>query len=335
MPAVVEAHAALGHWRTAWDDLVDRQRLPSPFQRSWWLESVAEQRTTYVLVVAGAELIGGLALGAGRAGARRMVAPGPAVLCPDHLDVLAEPGAEDRVVVAISRWLARGPRLLDVRGVVAGSLLERATGAMALPADRAPFQPLDGPYLAGRSSAFRRNVRRGARRLDQLGLRHRRATLAEIPDALAAFRALHTARGDRGALVAQLDPLERAVLAGARVDEARVDVLGGDRTVAVSIGFELAGRLSLYQVARSLEREHGSAGTVLLASVIEDAAAHGHHEVDLLRGAEGYKSSFADHTRPVGRLRAARGSSAVAQLRVEDAARRVSARLRSRGGSGS
>lgn len=331
-PASVEAHRDLGRWSDAWDALVERQPLPSPFQRSWWLEAVAPDDTTYALVVSGERLLGGLALGRRRLG--WYGAPGPVVLCPDHLDALAEPGAEATVVAALSGWLAQGPRLLDVRGLVPGSLLERATGVAAEPADRAPYQPLDGTYLDGRSASFRRNVRRGARRLEELGLTHRRVGPDEVPAALADFRALHDARGDRGALLSELDRLESAVVAGARRGEARVDVLGGERTVAVTIGFEVAGRLSLYQVARSTEREHGSAGTVLLASVIEDAARAGCHEVDLLRGDEGYKSSFADHERGVGRLRAARGRRATARLRAEDVARTVSATLRSRAGSG-
>ena len=68
----------------------------------------------------------------------------------------------------------------------------------------------------------------------------------------------------------------------------------------MSLAFVVAGRLSLYQVARSLDGAHDGAGNVLLVAVIEDAVADGCHEVDLLRGGEGYKSSFADGTRVVG-----------------------------------
>ena len=102
-----------------------------------------------------------------------------------------------------------------------------------------------------------------------------------------------------------------------------------DEVVAVSLAFVVAGRLSLYQVGRSLDRAHDGAGTALLVAVIEDAVTEGCSEVDLLRGGEDYKSSFADSSRPVGRLRTAHGGVARAQLAAEDAARRVSARLRS------
>jgi CelD/BcsL family acetyltransferase involved in cellulose biosynthesis len=77
--------------------------------------------------------------------------------------------------------------------------------------------------------------------------------------------------------------------------------------VAVSLAFTADRRLSLYQVARSTDREHGSAATVLLHRVIADAVEAGLVELDLLRGAEEYKSSFADAARPVLRLRVGHG----------------------------
>jgi len=159
--------------------------------------------------------------------------------------------------------------------------------------------------------------------------------MADLPDAFAAFRALHEGREGRGPLVAQIPALTRALSTGVAVGEARVDVLAaGSDIVAVAIAFVVAGRLSLYQVARSLDSAYDGAGNVLLVAVIEDAVAAGCHEVDLLRGGEGYKSSFADQTRVVGRLRAAHGGAARAELAAEDAARSLraglSAKLRSR-----
>jgi CelD/BcsL family acetyltransferase involved in cellulose biosynthesis len=255
-------------------------------------------------------------------------------LCPDHLDLLAAPGVEDVVAGAVGEWFARpGQRVLDLRGVVDSSLLARALGATPSRLDVAPYESLPvapETYLAGRSSNFRRSVRRAARSLASKGIEHRRVSPADLPDAFAAFRELHEGREGRGPLVTQMPALTRALAAGVAVDEARVDVLAaGSDVVAVSLAFVVAGRLSLYQVARSLEGVHDGAGNVLLVAVIEDAVTDGCHEVDLLRGGEGYKSSFADGTRVVGRLRTAHGSAARAQVAAEDAARRVSARLRS------
>ncbi|WP_395657762.1 GNAT family N-acetyltransferase [Nocardioides sp.] len=337
-----EQRPGLGPWRERWDELVLRQPLPSPFQRSWWLEAAAPERTTYLLVTDGEQLVGGLALGVRGSGpATRLTAPGPTVLCPDHLDVLVEPGREAVVGAVVADWFGRpGQRLLDVRGTVASSLLSRAVGGTHAPHDEAPYDVVEpgSDWLAGRSSGFRRNVRRGRTRLESEGYTHRRAEPDRVGAGLAELRRLHEGRPGRGELLAELPRLTRAVEAGARRGEARVDLLTGDRgTIGVVVAFEVAGRLSLYQVARSTEREHGSAGTVLLAAVVEDAVAGGCHEVDLLRGAEDYKGSFADRTRPLERVRAAHGGWATARLAAEDAARRakrtVSARLRSRAGS--
>ncbi|GAA4752293.1 hypothetical protein GCM10023350_41950 [Nocardioides endophyticus] len=326
----------LEHHRETWDALGALAPLPSPFQRSWWIEGVAPHDTTYALVLDGDRLLGGLALGVRRVtGVRRYAAPGPAVLCPDHLDLLAAPGAEDVVAGVIGEWLARpGQRVLDLRGVADSSLLARALGATPARLDVAPYEALPvtpETYLARRSSNFRRSVRRAAKSLASKGIEHRQVSPADLPDAFAAFRELHEGREGRGPLVAQMPALIRALAAGVAVGEARIDVLAaGSDVVAVSLAFVVAGRLSLYQVARSLDGAHDGAGNVLLVAVIEDAVTDGCHEVDLLRGGEGYKSSFADRTRVVGRLRTAHGGAARAQVAAEDAARRVSARLRSR-----
>lgn len=331
----VTERAQIGHHRDAWDSIGTNQEISSVFQRSWWLEGVSKD-TTYLLVLDGDRLVGGLALAERRRfGVRRLTAPGPTVLCPDHLDLIAEPGAEAEVAAAIGAWFTgSGQRLLDLRGVDEDSLLARALGTAPAPMDVAPYQPLPvapDTYLAGRSSNFRRSVRRAGRSLAGLGIEHRRVDLPGLPAAFAAFRSLHTGREGRGALVAELPTLERALTAGVAVGEARVDVLASDDgVVAVSFAFVLGGRLSLYQIARSLDSAHDGAGNVLLVAVIEDAVAAGCHEVDLLRGGEGYKSSFADASRPIGRLRVAHGGLARAQLAGEDAARRLNARLRSR-----
>lgn len=333
-PLCVAIRPRLDHYRDAWDSLGARQPVPSPFQRSWWLEGVG-RNTTYVLVVDGDRLVGGLALRERRvAGVLRYAAPGPAVLCPDHLDLVAAPGSEEAVASVVGEWFARpGQRVLDLRGVADDSLLARALGVVPERLDVAPYQSLPAPpetFLTGRSANFRRSVRRAAKSLASKGIEHRCVSPADLPDAFEAFGSLHEDREGRGPLLAQMPALTRAVTDGVAAGEARVDVLAaGSDVVAVSLAFVVAGRLSLYQVARSLDRAHDGAGNVLLVAVIEDAVTGGCHEVDLLRGGEGYKSSFADATRVVGRLRAAQGGGARAQVAAEDAARRVSARLRS------
>jgi CelD/BcsL family acetyltransferase involved in cellulose biosynthesis len=81
-----------------------------------------------------------------------------------------------------------------------------------------------------------------------------------------------------------------------------------DEVIAVQAWFELGGRASFYQSGRDVEdpRWRG-AGTVLHLRVAERACRLGFTELDMLRGAEAYKSEWADETRRVLRVKAAHG----------------------------
>ncbi|MCW2794368.1 MAG: hypothetical protein JWO76_3466 [Nocardioides sp.] len=297
----------------AWDALVTSAPVPSPFLRSWWLDSVTARPAAHLLVMSDGRLIGGVPFARDRVlGISRYRFAGEGVLCPDHLDALALPGHEDEVVDALHAWfVAPGQRIVEVDGLGEDSLLARALARSPQPLDVAPWQalPADGTdFLAARSSNFRRSVRKAERRLDEAGVRHRRVDPAGLAEALAAFRLLQGDRDGRGPLLDQLPVLERALAVGLPLGEARIDVLETPvAVVAVCVAFVVEGRLSLYQVARSLEHEYRSAATVLLHRVIADAVADGCVEVDMLRGDEGYKSSFADERRQLHRLRAGHG----------------------------
>ncbi|MBB6629310.1 GNAT family N-acetyltransferase [Nocardioides sp. KIGAM211] len=321
---------ALAPRSAAWDALVDHAPVPSPFLRAWWLDVVAGDRAHHLLVEQDGELVGGLPLVRDRLlGVPRFRFAGQGVLCPDHLDLLALPGHEDAVATAVARWFtASGTRVLDLTGLTDDSRLCAALGLMPERVDSAPYQPLPPTgedYLSTRSSNFRRATRKADRRLVEDGVVHRRATAATLSADVASFRRLSGDREGRGPLLAELPRLERALAAGLERGEARVDVLESPtEVVAVSIAFEAVGRLSLYQTARSLDRRHGSAATVLLARLIDEAVAAGFSEVDMLRGAEAYKASFADEVRGVHRLRAGHGAPARALV----SARRGVVRLR-------
>ena len=115
----------LDGWAAQWYQLVDSSPLPLPFLRSWWLTGTGRPGRHFVLVVDGAHLLGGLALEKPHPmlGVRVMGEP----LCPDHLDLLAAPGHEATVVSLLRDWLCRpGERLLDLRGIRAGSWLVEA-----------------------------------------------------------------------------------------------------------------------------------------------------------------------------------------------------------------
>lgn len=305
-----------------WDTLIDASGQPSPFLRSWWLEAVTAaprpgERPLYLQVRRNSTLVGGAALVLDRRllGIPRYRFAGQGVLTPDHLDLVALAGHERAVADAFAAWFG-GPgwRLLDLDGIDAGGLVQQAVRGWQRDVDAAPYALLPGTadgYLGGLSSSFRRSLRRARRGLADASYAHQRIAPEAAPAALAAFWGLHRARGDRDRLLAEAPVLDRAVLAGVARGECRLDVLtDGRETIAVAIAFETAGRLSLYQVARSVAPEHGSAGTVLLADVIADAAEGGCREVDLLRGEEGYKAHFADRRRAMVALRAGHGNPA-------------------------
>src|SRR5438105_4388257 len=93
--------------RQAWDDLVDRQPIPSPYLRSWWVEHAFGHEPFLMLVKDGDDLVGGLALEVDRRlrAVPRFLAAGH-TLGPDHVDLMAAPDREADVVSCLGDWFA-------------------------------------------------------------------------------------------------------------------------------------------------------------------------------------------------------------------------------------
>jgi hypothetical protein len=305
---------SLDGWASQWDRLVDSSPLPSPFLRSWWLTGVGGPGRHFLLVVDGADLLGGLALETRHPmlGVRMM---GDGSLCPDHLDLLASPGHETAVVSLLRDWLCRpGERLLDLTGIRAGSqLIEALPGPVRRePIAGAPFAPLpDSPaaFRAGLPSQFRRNLRVGAKRLAAEGVTHRVIRGPAVVPRLDILRELHQSQwGTRSNFLPVFDRFAAGFAGGCAADEVAVHELGTDSLVVATVtAFEVAGRVSLYQSARLTDHRWRDATTVLLAAVIDDACARGCREVDFLRGDEPYKDRFAPDRREMLRLVAGTG----------------------------
>jgi hypothetical protein len=328
----------LGPWAEAWDELVLALPVPTPFLRSWWLAAVCGPRARFLLVVDGAQLAGGLALEECRriAGAPLYRVAGWGKLCPDHLDVLRRAERADEVAAALRDWGRRGAWALDATGVVDDALLARVfPGARATPIDVAPWDELPATgeeYLARRSASQRRELRRAQRRMEQVGIVHRRVGLTEAPTMLDEFERLHRARGDREPLLREMPRLRPALLAGIARGEVQVDVLAGpQRVVAIELSFQLAGALLLYQTARSLDAEANGSGVLLAYHLARQGCAAGCRELDLLRGAEPYKDRLVSRRRTVWRVRAAhgvRGRAVLAALEAGQRGRQLAGRLR-------
>ena len=304
----------LNGWAAQWDQLVDASPLPSPFLRSWWLTGAGGPGSHFLLVVDGARLLGGLALEK-RHPMLSVRMMGDGSLCPDHLDLLAAPGNEAAVVGLLREWLCRpGQRLLDLKGITAGSRLTEALPGRVRrePMAVAPFTPLpDSPeeYRATLPSQFRRNLRVSARRLAAEGLTHQAIRGRSVLHRLDTLRELHQSQwGRRSSFLPVFDRFAAGFAAGCAADEVVVHELGNDHLVVATVtAFEVAGRVSLYQSARLTDRRWRDATTVLLAAIIDDACARGFSEVDFLRGDETYKGRFAPNHREMVRLMAGRG----------------------------
>ena len=304
----------LNGWAAQWDQLVDSSPLPSPFLRSWWLTGAGGPGRHFLVVVDGAHLLGGLALEKRHPMVSvRMMGDGS--LCPDHLDLLAAPGHEAEVVGLLRDWLCRrGERLLDLKGIRAGSrLIEALPGRVRRePTAVAPFSPLPSSpeeYRAALPSQFRKNLRVSAKRLAAEGLTHQTTRGAAALPRLDILRELHRAQwGSRSNFLPVFNRFAAGFAGGCSADEVAVHELKNDDLVVATVTtFEVAGRVSLYQSARLTDREWRDATTVLLAAIIDDACARGFSEVDFLRGDESYKGRFAPDHREILRLIAGKG----------------------------
>ena len=284
----------LGSWAGAWDALVDQMPVPSPFLRSWWLEATAE-RPCFVLVFEDDFLAGGLALEEewrGRLPVYRMMGVG---LCPDHLDLVAAPEQAVAVGDAVAGWLSRpGSRVLDLEGVVPDSrLLAALPGRVRRDVvDMAPWEslPRDPNVYFAHRSA---NFRANLRK--------------------AARRLTNEGAYHRAASPSSFDSALEALrgLHAARWGNATPFLLAFDR-------FAVAAHSGAAQ------------GQVVLHEFVVEETGLGRREVDLLRGTEPYKQSFASNQRPVVRLRAASGAAGRLVLTVSlarERTRRVAGRI--------
>jgi Acetyltransferase (GNAT) domain len=304
----------LNGWATQWDRLVDSSPLPSPFLRSWWLAGAGGSGRHFLLVVDGSRLLGGLALEK-RHPMLSVRMMGDGALCPDHLDLLAAPGHEATVVGLIRDWLCRpGGRFLDLQGIQAGSrLIEALPGRVRRePMAVAPFARLpDSPeaYRASLPSQFRKNLRVSAKRLAGEGVTHQAIRGQAVIRRLDILRELHQSQwGSRSNFLPVFDSFAAGFAGGCAADEVVVHELGNENLVVATVtAFEVAGRVSLYQAARLIDRRWRDATTVLLATIIDDACARGFSEVDFLRGDEPYKRRFTPNHREMLRLVAGKG----------------------------
>jgi CelD/BcsL family acetyltransferase involved in cellulose biosynthesis len=328
-----EVRPALGEFAPEWDALVDRSARPSPFMRSWWLEAVtADARPSFLLLVEGGQLVGGLAVVTDRS---RVVVrhrlPGEGALAPHDLDLVAAPGYGGEVAAAVWRWLTRpGGRIVDFRGVAPDALLGEAlpAGGRAGRVDGAPWidvPPTFEEYLACRAKKLRQEIRRVERRFSELGVRYREVATADTDRAVETLERLHRARWRKASVfVRRFEAFAAAARIGARRGEVAFhELLAGDAVIATLVTLELAGTCFFYQTGRDPAPRWSNCGTMLKAKAIERSCRLGHHRIDLCMGDVDYKRRWADGFQPVTRIRWARGPVARTVLAELELAERL------------
>lgn len=312
-PFRLQLRGRLGDLRQDWDDLVDRQQLPSPFLKSWWLAHAGAGHVTFLCVLAGDRLVGGAAFevdrfGPGPVGVERVRVVGHGPLAPDHLDLLTE--ADEAVSAEVERlvleWLRRpGSRLLDLDGLAAHGVLARTFAAHELERQGAPYAVLPstgGEYLADRPGKLRSTVTRTRKRFDREGVVLRRVAAGEVDRALDTLAELHDQRWSEASRFLRAWPRFRAAAAaGASSGEVVVSELVADsgEVVATELDLLAGRRAAFYQAGRRIEREWRGCGSVLRAGLIDDFCEDGVTEYDLLRGDEPYKADWAAERREV------------------------------------
>lgn len=309
-----EVRSVLGSFGSAWDALVDVAPLPSPFLRSWWLEGVAGPDPRFVIVCDGGDLIGGVALEEDRPLGIARLRPIGLLLGADQLDLVVAPGREEEVQDALRGWLAQHrARVIDLVGCSEQTRLGAVLPQPRVEAvDVAPWTPLPpsfSDFLALRPGDLRSQIDRPRRRLRREGVSYRVVGPAEAERALTDLRRLHEhVFGASSQFLPVFDRFARAAPAGiARQELVLHEFVAEDRTVAVNVCFEVAQRVSFYQGGRDTDRRWRGSGTALIAHSVEHAIDAGCRELDLLRGAEGYKRQWATEQREILRLRAGRG----------------------------
>jgi CelD/BcsL family acetyltransferase involved in cellulose biosynthesis len=229
----------------------------------------------------------------------RFLGHGPA----DQLGPICD--AEDRKYAAAALARVCGDADLDL--LIAEHLPRRegwrsALGATPLFREASPTLSLDRDweaYLASRSANLRQQVRRRERRLARShSVRFRLADDAtRLQDDLTTLFALHAARwGEKGSAFLPFESFHRD-FAPVALERGwlRLWFLELDGRVAAAwYGFRYGRVESYYQAGRDPDRSDESVGFVLLAHSIREAAADGMREYRFLRGAELYKSRFAD-----------------------------------------
>jgi len=304
----------LGEHEQAWDALVDLAPMPSPFARSWWLESVRGDDEAFVLVFEEEVLIGGLPVTREqRRGIERVRLLPSGALWPHGLDAVAQPGREEAVVRAafdlMGSWGRRGA-LIDLVGTFPNAALARFAPARARVVTIDDSMWITSPsdyeaYLAGRARHLRQEIRRIERRLTERGVVYR--TVGDpigVGKALVEFERLHRLRWQEGSgFLPAISTFLQAARSGAARGEVVVHVVSCDeRVLATLFTLEVGGGCLFYQMGRDPDPQWSGTGLFLRSQAVRRSCELGHTSIDLGTGSPEQKLPWIDERRPVSRI---------------------------------
>jgi CelD/BcsL family acetyltransferase involved in cellulose biosynthesis len=350
--SVLSDVAALGRLRPAWAELLERSdsnetTLSPTWLLAWWrvFGGTGGRKLCTVAIFDGARLIGlaplllrwhwyrpGIpfrrieALGSGEDEADE--------ICSEYLTVIAERGAEERVMRTLATAIAKGafgawdellipwmdgskaaPELLAAAFKHEGSRTElRVTS-------HAPFIPLPTTweaYLNALSSSHRYLVTRSLRDFESWAAGTQRLeraeTVEELPRALSLIESLHGERwasaGHDGAFSSSKFRAFHGAVAPELLRAGELDLLwltAHGAPIAAAYNLVRGGKVRFYQSGRALGLPPKiRPGVVLHSYAVRRAIERGLVEYDFLGGARLYKTQLALASRPLVQLRVTR-----------------------------
>lgn len=255
-------------------------------------------------------------------------------VCSNHLNVIAERGAEESIGRSLTAAVAAGTfggwdelvlPMMDgdgpMPGLLAGAFREAGFAAEIVETNRAPYIHLPATwddYLKGLSCTHRRQVTRSLRAFDQwaggTARLERAADLAGLEEGKRVLTILHHARweghGQSGVFRSPLflgfhDAMMRRLLERGALELMWLTVR--DAPVAALYGMTWGGRTTAYQTGRRLNVPAAvRPGGVVLAYAIRAAIEAGLREFDLLADEVPYKMQLTDRVRPLVQVRVVR-----------------------------
>jgi CelD/BcsL family acetyltransferase involved in cellulose biosynthesis len=356
--ACVPLVEALAADPTAWDQLRDRSPAASPFAGWAWHRAWADSASSEELRASSCVVLrddqgstaGLIPVAVGTVTFRRRPVAGLTwavgdIGCPDHLDVLADPGAElDRAVPALlslpwevailSNLAPAAPNVVRL----AAALIRSGCAVRWNAGSRCPYLDLPSTwdeYLSSFSANRRQVLRRRERNLE----RDHVVVLTDYgPENLAeGWRHLVTLHERRWATEGggtfsdpRVERLHRAFAEQlSRRGQLWLTTLDLDGAPAAAwYGFADRDTVYFYQSGRDPRWEDKSVGVALMVKMIRRAIERGYRRFDFLRGDEAYKREWTASEAVTQELLVFRPGWRGRWLRGLDWAGRVRARLR-------